>query len=30
MRQEDIIEIDDLEELVKADPSYESFMKSAD
>ena len=30
MRQEDIIEIDDLEELVKADPSYESYMKSAD
>ena len=28
MRQEDIIEIDDLEELVKADPSYESYMEA--
>ena len=26
MRQEDIIEIDDLEELVKADPSYKSYL----
>jgi hypothetical protein len=30
MRQEDIMEIDDLEELVKADPSYESYMKAVD